>query len=144
MAAYRKDQGRMARMAVFWSAVILIFYGCTSLHQELKARVPALARPIFPEMPSIAVLAIDLNGAFLISLVIFAGAIVLLRRWVERPKNADLLIETEQELRKVTWPTLPEVVNSSVIVIVCVLFLMAFLAGADWFLAQLTRYVLFG
>jgi len=31
-----------------------------------------------------------------------------------------------------------------VIVIICVIFLMAFLAGADWFLAQLTRYVLFG
>jgi preprotein translocase SecE subunit len=47
-------------------------------------------------------------------------------------------------MRKVTWPSLPEAVNSSVVVIVCVVFLMAFLAGADWLLGQWTSYLLTG
>ena len=58
--------------------------------------------------------------------------------------GADLLIETESELRKVTWPTVPEAVRSSIVVIACVLFLMAFLAGADWLLGRWADRLLLG
>ena len=51
--------------------------------------------------------------------------------------------EVREEGRKVTWPTMREVVNSSVVVIVSVLFLMAFLAGADIVLARIAG-VIFG
>jgi preprotein translocase SecE subunit len=47
-------------------------------------------------------------------------------------------------MRKVTWPTFAEALNSSVVVIVCVVFLMAFLAGADWVLGQWTTRLLTG
>ena len=55
-----------------------------------------------------------------------------------------MLIETESELRKVTWPTMPEAVRSSVVVIACVLFLMAFLASADWVLGRWAERLLLG
>ena len=67
----------------------------------------------------------------------------LAHRWLESPKIADLLIDTETELRKVTWPSGQEVLNSSIVVVVCVVVLMAFLAGADWFLARLVNPILF-
>jgi hypothetical protein len=38
----------------------------------------------------------------------------------------------------------PEAVNSSIVVIICVAFLMAYLAGADWFLGRLATQVLIG
>ena len=38
--AYKKTQGRMVRMAAFWSLAILIFYGCTSLRRELATFFP--------------------------------------------------------------------------------------------------------
>lgn len=144
MAGYKKEQGRLARTAVFWTLAALLYYGCASLRQELAARVGALGRPLVEDFPRIPVLGVALTGAFVIAAVVFAAGVVLLYRWLERPKHADLLIETEQELRKVTWPTVQEAVNSSLVVILFVLFLMAYLAGADALLANLTRTLLFG
>jgi preprotein translocase SecE subunit len=143
MAGYKKDQGRMARMAAFWSLAALIFYGCTSLRAELAGRWSgALGRPLIASVPELPVLGVQLSAAFLIATLLFVGAIWLLYRQVEKPKNADLLIETEAELRKVTWPTGKEVIGSSTVVILSVLFLMAFLAGADVVLARIARVIL--
>ena len=141
--AYKRDQGRMARMVAFWTLALLVFYGCVSLNTELASRFPDnLGRAIGGTR--IPLLGIDLTPAFLVSLVVFSGALILLYRWQQAPKTADLLIDTESELRKVTWPTLNEAINSSVIVIVCVAFLMAFLAGSDWVLGRWATFILTG
>ncbi len=140
--AYKKDQGRLTRMAAFWSLAILAFYGCVSLYQEMVARSEALTRPIGGIR--IPVLGLDLSGALLISTVVFCGTAALLYRYLERPKLADLLIETENELRKVTWPTLQEAIQSSVVVLVVVAVLMGFLAGADFVLGRWANWILLG
>jgi preprotein translocase SecE subunit len=133
----------MARMVAFWTLAVLLFYGCVSLNTELASRFPDnLGRAIGGAR--IPLLGIDVTPAFLVSLVVFFGAFVLLYRWQQTPKTADLLIDTESELRKVTWPTLNEAINSSVIVIVCVAFLMAFLAGSDWVLGRWATFILTG
>jgi len=143
--AYKSDQGRLARLAVFWALGILLFYGCVSLYRTLSpAFGGSLAKPFVPSMKSIPVIGLPLNPALLITAVVLAGAWYALYRWQQTPKVADLLIETEAELRKVTWPTIPEAVNSSIVVIVCVLFLMGFLAGADWLLGRWTTLILTG
>jgi preprotein translocase SecE subunit len=76
--------------------------------------------------------------------VVFTGAMILLYRWTESPKIADSLIDTENELRKVTWPTLDEAIQSSVVVIVTVVVLMMILAGADFILGWWAGKVLTG
>ena len=63
---------------------------------------------------------------------------------MEKPKNADLLIETESELRKVTWPTLDETVDGSIVVMVVVIFLMGFMAGADYVLGEVFGRIITG
>jgi preprotein translocase SecE subunit len=132
---YKQDQGRMVRMVAFWSLLILLLYGCSSLRSELAISFSGvLAKPIGGIR--VPILRADLSPAFLIAFVTFVGGLVLLRRWLEAPKNADLMIETEAELRKVTWPTLNEAIDGSVVVIVCVLVLMVFLAGSDWLLGR--------
>lgn len=143
---YKKDQGRLARLVVFWVLGLAAFYGCYAFYgQVLKRHFSAsLGVPLIDGMKKIPVLGIELNGAFLIAAALFALSLYLLHRWQNRPKVADLLIETESELRKVTWPTFPEALNSSIIVIVTVLFLMAFLAGADWLLGNLATRLLTG
>lgn len=143
--AYKKDQGRYARLTAFWALAILVFYGCTSLHGDvLQAKVAALREPLIAAMPKIPVLGLPLNGSMLISAAVLAAAVYGIYRWLETPKIADLLIDTESELRKVTWPTMPEAVNSSVVVILCVLFLMGYLAGADYLLGIWAKIVLLG
>jgi preprotein translocase SecE subunit len=148
--AYKKDQGRVARMIAFWSAVLLLLYGCTSLRRELAVWFPgSLSRPlgydenVMGSGMRLPVLGVELTPAFLIAAALFLGGAFLIYRWLDRPKNADLLIETESELRKVSWPTLPEAMNGSTVVILCVAFLMVFLAGADWVLGRWSVF-LFG
>jgi preprotein translocase SecE subunit len=142
--AYKPDQGRLTRLAAFWSLAILVFYGCTSLYGELASRVPALGAPLFASFEKLPVVSLRLNGALLITLVVLAASWWGLDRWLNKPKTADLLIETESEMRKVTWPSWSEATNSSVVVIVTVAFLMAFLAGADWLLGRVSTYWLTG
>jgi|SRR6187402_3780825 len=144
MAAYKQDQGRLARVASFWTLAGMVFYGCSRLRAELPGYFPKLGQPLVAGVPQIPVLGVRLDAAFLIAFVLFTGGIWLLYRWLETPKNAELLIETEAELRKVTWPTMKEVVNASIVVIVSVLFLMAFLAGADIVLARVAGVLLGG
>jgi len=142
MAAYKKDQGRMARMAAFWTLAVLIFYGCTSLRDALVALSPGgLGRTLGIHIP---VLGMDVTPAILIAGLVLGLCLWLLYRWEEKPKNADLLIDTENELRKVSWPTIEEAINGSWTVVFTVLFLMAFLAGTDWLLGRIAHRLLAG
>jgi len=143
MAAYKQDQGRLARMASFWTLAAMLFYGCSTLRAELPGYWPVMGEPLFSGFKAIPILAVRLDPSFCLAFVLFVGGLILVYRYLETPKNADVLIETEAELRKVTWPTMKEVINSSIVVIISVLFLMAFLAGADIVLARIAS-VIFG
>jgi preprotein translocase SecE subunit len=143
MKAYKPEQGRMARMATFWVLAFLILFGCTTLHTVLIGNIDKLAEPLFGGA-RIPVITVEVTGAFLLTTVLCLGGITLLYFYMQRPKVADLLIGTESELRKVTWPTMDEVINSSVVVVICVLLLMGFLAGADWSLGRIMAFLLLG
>ncbi len=144
--AYKKDQGRLVRLVAYWSLALLILYGCTSLYQQLPAWEwgKRLGTPLLASMPKVPLLGWSLNGAFLICVLILSVSWFLLYRWQQKPKVADLLIDTETELTKVTWPTMSDAVNSSLVVVAVVLFLMVFLAGADALLGLWTSRVLLG
>ena len=142
MKAYKPEQGRMARMATFWSLALLLLFGCQFLHQTLTAYVSKMKEPLGGlEIP---IVAIPLSPSFLLCAAIFAGGMLWLHTWQQKPKVADLLIDTEHELRKVTWPTMQEVVNSSLVVVISVAILMGFLAGSDWALGHLVKRLIFG
>src|SRR5262245_42925231 len=92
---YQEDQGRHARMAAFWTLVLFLLFGCTFLHDTL-IQSESLARPLGGIR--IPVVAVDLSPAFLVAFLIFCAGLLLIQRWVQTPKVADLLIETESEL----------------------------------------------
>lgn len=127
-------------MAAFWSLVLLVLFGATTLHTELVGRFDSMSEPIAGIV--IPIIAVQLNGAFLIALAVMVAGVLAIHFWQQKPKVADLLIDTESELKKVAWPTLEEITNSSIVVIVCVVFLMAYLAGADAVLGAIARRVL--
>jgi preprotein translocase subunit SecE len=142
--AYKQDQGRLARMAAFWALALLVLYGCRSLYITLPGVWEKLGMPLVPALPKLPLLSLNLNGALLIAALVLVAAWLLLYRWQQTPKVADLLIDTETELTKVTWPTVSDAVNSSLVVVGVVLFLMAFLAGMDAMLGWWTTKVLIG
>ena len=143
ISRYKKDQGRMVRMGAFWGITLLLLYGCMFLHENLSGRLESMSVSLFEAFPVIPIVAVTVNGAFLISTAVFVVGVLLIHRWQQGPKVADLLIETEAELGKVSWPTLKEVVDSSLVVIVCVVFLMGYLAGTDIVLGRIFRRILF-
>ena len=140
-APYREDQGRHVRMGAFWTVVFFLVFGCHFMHGVL-VQWDALSKPLGGIR--IPVVAVDLTPAFILSFAVFSAGFLLVYRWQQRPKVADLLIDTEAELKKVTWPKGQEVWNASMVVIISVLLLGGFLALADIFLYRLMRYLILG
>jgi len=70
-------------------------------------------------------------GRYAISGGILLGFLWFAYYLSNRPKTASFLIETETEMKKVTWPTGPEVLSATFVVIVVVVIMGAFLFGVD-------------
>ncbi len=128
-------------MFAFWSLALLSLFGASWLHSILSGYDSLMTNIQDWRIP---IVGIDITGAFLISLTVLVVLVVALHRYLERPKTADMLIDTEAELKKVTWPTWDDVINSSIVVIVSVVILGFFLAGTDWLLHNLVDRLLYG
>ena len=85
-----------------------------------------------------------LSGAFLATVAVFLGLVFISARIFNKPKNADLMIETESELQKVTWPSWNETVNASMVVIFTTLLMAVLLFVFDLVLRRVVDFVLFG
>lgn len=132
--AYRKDQGRYARMVAFWTLTLLMAYGC------LGGFVIVLDRNLPESFNQTLVEQFPLFGSLKVSTV-FAFVALGVCAWViyrilNRPKAADLLIDTEAEMRKVTWPSLPETWAGTLAVMLTVVVLFGFLTFADFVLSE--------
>lgn len=141
--SYRKDQGRYARMLAFWAVTLLFAYGIfhssglvTLMDRWLGDANATLIDP-FP-----------LVGKLRVSTLIGAGLLGLccltLQGLLNRPKLADVLIETEAEMHKVTWPGWPEVVQGTFAVTGMVIVLFVFLTGVDLLLAKVMTMLMPG
>ena len=56
-------------------------------------------------------------------------------------RSAEFLRETRGELRKVAWPTRHEVVNSTIIVLIAVVFMTSLIFGYDYLSAKLVLFL---
>ena len=59
----------------------------------------------------------------------------------ERTGPRQYLTEVRGELRKVAWPTRHEVVNSTIIVLIAVVFMTSLIFGYDYFSAKLVLFL---
>jgi preprotein translocase subunit SecE len=124
LGIYKRSQGRIARQVTFATLFIGLLLGVWRL----------------------SAYQIDTNHwmrFFMPGLVAVAGT-WLVFRLVNLPGFADFLIAVEAEMNKVSWPTRAELVRSSMVVILLILFLGFVLYGYDVFwraLLQLLRIV---
>ncbi len=58
------------------------------------------------------------------------------------PKSADFLIEVEQEMARVTWPTGPDLIRSTIVIAVMIVFLGVGIFAVDWVNLHLLDYLL--
>jgi preprotein translocase subunit SecE len=78
---------------------------------------------------------------FGIPLVVLAGLGLLMFWLVNRPKNADFLIATEGEMKKVSWSSRKEVIGSTKVVIVTTFIMAALLFLVDMIFANLFQVI---
>lgn len=132
--AYKKDQGRYARMTAFWSLFLLAMDGCLrGLPTALRSWSASLGEDWIDPLPLIG----EVDGAKLIALLLLAAAAWGIHRVLSRPKLVDLLIDTEAELRKVTWPTFSETWTGTIAVIITVFVMLFYMFFADILLSAI-------
>src|SRR5690554_6361204 len=107
---YKKGQGKYTRVSTFIAVMVIVVIGAYFLSRTLRSS-PYLQFGI----PTLMVV-----------------ALAWFMFWIlNRPKTADFLIATEGEMKKVSWSTRKEVIESTKVVIVTTFILAAILAGVD-------------
>jgi preprotein translocase SecE subunit len=135
---YKKGQAAVTRYVAAGSIAALLGWGCYELWKVLVNLQADWIKHSFARIPGIG---LSITPALLIALFVFVAAGFGLFLLLNRPSTADLLIDTEQEMKKVSWPTRQEAWNSSVIVIVTVIVFTILLFSFDVILAKVLQLI---
>jgi preprotein translocase SecE subunit len=137
---YKEGHGVLVRRVAFVALASLLVWGGTELYGWLNAgdwvrnhrwvdyRIPVINQFIDP--------------AFVICWVVVITGCVLLYRGLNRERAADFLIETDTEVRKVTWPSWNDAWNSSLIVLIFVVVVTGFIFLSDFIINRLMGLIL--
>ena len=131
---YKKGQGSIGRLISVGSLFGILLWGGYTLWVLLQGSA-SLTRVIL-EVPHVG---LRIDWALIISLVVVLAAGFGVVWLLNKPRTVDLLIETEAEMKKVSWPSRAEAWNSSVIVVVTVVVLMSLLFFYDLVLNQILK-----
>lgn len=100
---YKKGQGYWTRLGTACAAALLLALTAQFLYTQLPVLVPWLQE--------------NRNWNLGIAAVFCAGAALLLWWLMNKPDNADFLIATDSEMKKVNWTSRRELVGSTKVVI---------------------------
>ncbi len=132
-------------MSAFWGLFLLLAYGCfTGLVFTLRGWFSGLGSTFTDAWVDKLPLIGSIDMAMGVTLLFLAIGGLAISRFLNRPKSADLLIETEGELRKVTWPSTSETWSGTIAVIVTVIIMLCFLYASDLFLSGLLSRLMGG
>jgi preprotein translocase subunit SecE len=124
-SVYKRSQGRVTRQLTFAALAGTLAIAVWRLAQVLPlwfAVTPGTA-----SSPDIGVV------RFLVPGLLMAAGAWLCFRLVNVPRFADFLIAVESEMAKVSWPTVDQVIRSSIVIIFLMFALAAILAAYDLF-----------
>jgi preprotein translocase subunit SecE len=124
-SVYKRSQGRVTRQLTFAALAGTLAIAVWRLAQLLPlwfAVAPGTAPS--PDMGVVR---------FLVPGLLMAAGAWLCFRLVNVPRFADFLIAVESEMAKVSWPTVDQVIRSSVVIIFLMFALAAILAAYDLF-----------
>lgn len=123
---YKPGQARLSRSITLFSGLFLIAWGCRSLMRAIPAVWPDGGSSINTLFlgasdrdgwrANIVILNEKLSPALLIAAVLLVLLSLWWWRFLNKEKWADLLIDMETELRKVSWPTPGDAWQSTLIV----------------------------
>ena len=122
---YKKGQGKTARTTAYGLLGVLILFGAYRFHATFN--VPGEGVLIAAKLPVIG----QITWMKIFSIIVFFVGILGMHVVLNGPKMADLLIDTEQEMKKVSWPSAPEVKSATVVVVIVTFVLAMSLFGFD-------------
>ena len=131
---YKKGQGTTARASAYLIGTLLIGFGAVRLFAAVN--VPGQG-VLTSDLPVIGALTITKVVAFFIG----AAGVLGLHYVLNRPKSVDLLIETEAEMRRVSWPTMKQVWNATLVVAFVTLLLAVTMSGLDLVIRQVLHLI---
>jgi preprotein translocase SecE subunit len=116
---YKRGQGKNTRLCSAFAGAIIAGLGCWQLYIKLESVEWGLSR----------------KAALWVATMVPAGMFVvfaLLISWlINKPSVADFMISAEGEMKKVSWSSKQEIVVSTFIVIVVVVFMAILLGTTD-------------
>lgn len=124
-SVYKRSQGRVARQLTFAALAGTLAVAVWRLSQLLP--VWLAASPGTGQAPDLGVV------RFLVPGLLLAAGVWLCFRLVNVPRFADFLIAVEAEMAKVSWPTVDQVIRSSIVIIFLMFALAGILAAYDLF-----------
>jgi len=130
MEAYKSGQGSLARLIAAFALAIMAVLGCVELYSQIQARGDRSLVPgeVFASLP---LLGVPLSLKFVLCVAVLVALAYGIRRYLARPVVVDTLIETEAELKKVSWPTRQESWNASLVVVLVSVVLCMLLFAFD-------------
>lgn len=126
---YKKGQGTIARASAYLIGTLLIGFGAYRLFATVN--VPGQG-VLTSDLPVIGALTISKVVAFFVGALGVLGLHALLNK----PRSVDMLIETEAEMRRVSWPTTKQVWNATLVVAFVTFVLAVTMSGLDLVIRQ--------
>ena len=131
-------------MIAFWSVFLLLGYGVLGEFRYFLDKV--VLKPAGVDTGAWTTLPLlgdfGPGAAIALGLQILIGIIIY--RFINRPKISAALADTEDEMRKVTWPTWGDTWSGTLAVIVCVVVLLVYIFAADSLYLRLFTWLLGG
>jgi preprotein translocase subunit SecE len=116
---YKRGQGYWTRMGTAIGAALIAFMFAEFVYGRLKVAVSVYHWPL------------NTWSMIGIALAVFAGIMLFAWRMMNKPSNADFLIATDSEMKKVNWTTKKELIGSTKVVIFFMLLIAALLFSLD-------------
>ena len=131
---YKPGQGKYARSIAYVLTGAIVAFGGLRLFGTINRPGENVLVSDLPVIGSISIYAV-------IALAVVALGMFLVHLLLNRAGTVDLLIETEQELKKVSWPSRREVRNATMVVVLVTFTMATMLYGFDNLLQTLFRLV---
>lgn len=135
---YKEGHGVLVRRVTFVALAALLIWGGIEVYHWIGSPDWVKNHRVNYKIP---VLDEYIDPAFGISWVVIIAGAVFLYRFLNAPRAADFLIETDTEVRKVTWPSWNDAWNSSLIVLLFVTVLTSFIVVSDIVITRIMKWV---
>jgi preprotein translocase SecE subunit len=140
MKEYKAGQGSLTRLITWFVLVLAVCMGCVEFYSWFHHWMPGNLIPLdwFADIPIVHV---PFSGMFVVSAGIMVGLLFGVRWFMHRQQTVDTLIETEMEMKKVSWPTRDESLSATWVVVLVTAVMTLSLSLFDVGLGALFRFI---